>query len=178
MLDISAIAFWILAIVLVGSALAVVMLPNIVHAALFLVVVFGAAAGIYVLLNAEFIAIVQVLIYAGAIAVLILFAIMLTHHSMSRRSNPFSGQVWLASVICVALAAGIIYAVGSSQMVVGSAGSTIPLAGAGAGPGGTVVRLGQLLYSPFSYSYVLPFEIASVVLLVAIVGAIMIGREE
>jgi NADH:ubiquinone oxidoreductase subunit 6 (subunit J) len=53
----------------------------------------------------------------------------------------------------------------------------VPLAGS-AGAGGTVVRLGQLLYSPFAYSYVLPFEIASVVLLVAIIGAIMIGREE
>src|SRR5579871_6266471 len=85
MIDIPAVAFWVLAAALVGSALAVVFLRNIVHAALFLVVVFGAAAGIYVLLNAEFIAIVQILIYAGAVAVLVLFAIMLTQNSMSDR---------------------------------------------------------------------------------------------
>jgi NADH-quinone oxidoreductase subunit J len=175
--DLATVAFWVIAIVLVGSSLAVVLLRNIVHAALFLVAVFGAAAGIYVLLNAEFIAIVQVLIYAGAVTILILFAIMLTQHSMSRNSNPFSGQWWLAGPLCILLGAGIVFAIGNSQMVVGSAGSPVMLAGAGSS-GGTVVRLGQLLYSPFNYSYVLPFEIASIVLLVAIIGAIMIGREE
>jgi NADH:ubiquinone oxidoreductase subunit 6 (subunit J) len=175
--DIPTIAFYVIAIVLVGSSLAVVLLRNIVRAALSLILVFGAAAGVYVLLNAEFIAIVQVLIYAGAITVLILFAIMLTQHSMSQRSNPFSGQWWLAGLICVLLGAGIIYAVGSSTMLAGSASSTLPLAGVGPSTG-TVVRLGQLLYSPFTYSYVLPFEIASIVLLVAIIGAIMIGRAE
>ncbi|HEV2460161.1 MAG TPA: NADH-quinone oxidoreductase subunit J, partial [Ktedonobacterales bacterium] len=175
--DIPTIAFYVIAIALVGSSLAVVLLRNIVRAALSLILVFGAAAGVYVLLNAEFIAIVQVLIYAGAITVLILFAIMLTQHSMSQRSNPFSGQWWLAGLICVLLGAGIIYAVGSSTMLAGSASSTLPLAGVGPSTG-TVVRLGQLLYSPFTYSYVLPFEIASIVLLVAIIGAIMIGRAE
>lgn len=171
------VAFYVLAALIVGSSLAVVMLRNIVHAALFLIAVFGGAAGIYVLLNAEFIAIVQVLIYAGAVTILILFAIMLTQHSMSRNSNPFSGQWWLAGLICVILAAGLIYAVGSSQMAIGNPQSSANLVSAG-NAGGTVVRLGQLLYSPFTYSYVLPFEIASIVLLVAIVGAIMIGREE
>jgi len=171
------VAFYVIAVLLVGSSLAVVVMRNIVHAALFLVVVFGAASGIYVLLNAEFIAIVQVLIYAGAVTILILFAIMLTQHSMGRNSNPFSGQWWLAGLICVLLAGGIIYAVSSSEMAIGSPGSSANMESAGAN-GGTVVRLGQLLYSPFSYSYVLPFEIASVVLLVAIVGAIMIGRED
>ncbi len=120
--DLASIMFYFIAIVLVGSALAVVFLRNIVHAALFLVVVFGAAAGIYVLLNAEFIAIVQMLIYAGAVAVLILFAIMLTQNSMSGTSNPFSGQWWLAGLICILLGGGIIYAVGNSPMIVGYGG--------------------------------------------------------
>lgn len=176
-IDVATVAFWIIAIVLVGSSLAVVLQRNIVHAALALIVVFGAAAGIYILLNAEFIAIVQVLIYAGAVTILVLFAIMLTQHSMARNSNPVSSQWWLAALICILLGGGIIYAVGHSVMVVGSATSSVLPAGSGAN-GGTVVRLGQLLYSPFSYSYILPFEIASVVLLVAIVGAIIIGREE
>ncbi len=175
-IDVGTIAFWIIAILLVGSSLAVVLYRNIVHAALALIVVFAAAAGVYILLNAEFIAIVQVLIYAGAVTILILFAIMLTQHSMSSNSNPVSTQWWLAAFICFLLGGGIIYAVGHSVMVVGSPTSSVNLASAGAA-GGTVVRLGQLLYSPFSYSYVLPFEIASVVLLVAIVGAIIIGRE-
>src|SRR5579862_4359669 len=141
--DLATVAFWVIAIVLVGSALAVVLLRNIVHAALFLAAVFGAAAGIYVLLNAEFIAIVQILIYAGAVAVLILFAIMLTQNSMSGTSNPFSGQWWLAGLICILLGGGIIYAVGNSPMIVGSASMVLQLAGS-SGQGGTVVRIGQL----------------------------------
>jgi NADH:ubiquinone oxidoreductase subunit 6 (subunit J) len=176
--DVATVAFWIIAVALVGASLTVVLERNIVHAALALIVVFGAASGIYILLDAEFIAIVQVLIYAGAVTILILFAIMLTQHSMSRNSNPVSTTWWLAALISILLGGGIIYALGHSVMAVGSVSSPVVLAGAGPGEGGTVVRLGQLLYSPFSYSYILPFEIASVVLLVAIVGAIMIGREE
>jgi NADH-quinone oxidoreductase subunit J len=174
-LDIGSVAFYIIAILLVGSSLAVVLARNIVHAALYLALVFGAAAGIYVLLNAEFIAIVQILIYAGAVTILVLFAIMLTQHAMTRRSNPFGGQTWLAALIAAALCAGLIFTVGASAMAVGSPNSSVIPA---SGVGGTVARIGQLLYSPFSYSYVLPFEIASVVLLAAIIGAIVIGRED
>lgn len=176
-LNIATVAFYIIAVALVGSSLAVVLLRNIVHAALFLALSFGTAAGIYVLLNAEFIAIVQVLIYAGAVTVLVLFAIMLTQNAMSHTSSPFSGQTWLAALISVALAAGIIFAVGGSQMAVGSPNASANLIN-GINGGGSVARIGQLLYSPFSYSYVLPFEIASIVLLVAIIGAIVIGRED
>lgn len=175
--NIATVAFYVIAVLLVGSSLAVVMLRNIVHAALFLALVFGAAAGVYVLLNAEFIAIVQILIYAGAVTILVLFAIMLTQNAMSRTSSPFSGQTWLAAVIALALAAGLIFTVGSGEMVVANPNASANLVNAING-GGSVTRIGQLLYSPFAYSYVLPFEIASVVLLVAIIGAIVIGRED
>lgn len=176
-LDIATIAFYLIAITLVGSALAVVLLRNIVHSALFLAVMFGAAAGAYVLLNAEFIAIVQVLIYAGAVTILVLFAIMLTQNAQSQSSNPFAKQWWLALIICVLLGFGLVYVVGNSAMAVVSASASVHLASLAA-DSGTVIRLGQLLYSPYVYSYVLPFEIASVVLLVAIIGAIVIGRED
>ncbi len=175
--NIATVAFYVIAVLLVGSSLAVVMLRNIVHAALFLALVFGAAAGVYVLLNAEFIAIVQILIYAGAVTILVLFAIMLTQNAMSHTSSPFSGQTWLAAVIAIALAAGLIFTVGASEMAVANPGASANLVNAING-GGSVTRIGQLLYSPFAYSYVLPFEIASVVLLVAIIGAIVIGRED
>ena len=174
-LDIGTIAFYVIAIVLVGSSLAVVLLRNIVHAALFLALVFGAAAGIYVLLNAEFIAIVQILIYAGAVTILVLFAIMLTQNAMSRGSSPFGGQTWLAGLIAALLCAGLIFTVGSGAMSSGSPDSPVNLLNGGQG---TVAKIGQLLYSPFSYSYVLPFEVASVVLLAAIIGAIIMGRED
>jgi NADH-quinone oxidoreductase subunit J len=176
--DLATIAFWIVAIVLVGSALCVVLLRNIVHAAFFLAAVFGAAAGVYILLNAEFIAIVQVLIYAGAVTILVLFAIMLTQGAMTPAGNPFSRQWWLAALICFVLAGGIIYAAGSSPLALGAVDASVGLGTFNPAATGTVVRLGQLLYSPFNYSYVLPFEIASIVLLVAIIGAIVIAREE
>jgi len=176
-MDVATIAFYVIAAVLIGSALAVVTLRNIVRAALFLVLAFGAAAGIYVLLNAEFIAIVQVLIYAGAVTILILFAIMLTHNPMSANSNPVSRQWWFAGLVAIGLCVVIIDAVtGSAGTLIGG-DANANLVGS-TSVSGTVARIGQLLYSPFTYSYVLPFEIASVVLLVAIIGAIVIGRED
>jgi NADH:ubiquinone oxidoreductase subunit 6 (subunit J) len=173
-MDFATLLFWIFAVILVGSALLVVGMRNIVHSALALVVVFGMAAGIYVLLNAEFIAIVQILIYAGAVTILILFALMLTRIQGQLRTNP-TNRLWgVAVVICALLGVAIIYAATASQRMVGNVTS-----GASQVPGvSNVVAIGQLLYSPTGYSYVLPFEIASLVLLVAIVGAIIIGRED
>lgn len=181
-MDLATLLFWIIAIILVGSALMVVVLRNIVHSALALVVVFAMAAGIYLLLNAEFIAIVQILIYAGAVTILILFALMLTRtNNLSVNSNPSNRQWGVGAIISTLLCAGIIFAVtlgqysaapGPNVLGYDPHNSTCPL------PPNNVVYIGQLLYSPSCYSYVLPFEIASVVLLVAIVGAIVIGREE
>jgi len=175
-MDLVTVVFWIIAVILVGSALLVVTQRNIVHSALALVVVFAMAAGIYLLLNAEFIAIVQILIYAGAVTILILFALMLTRTSnIQLNSNPNNRQWWLAVIVSALVGAVIVYAAGVSPHVVAAVGngsSQLP-------PGiNNVVRIGQLLYSPTTYSYVLPFEIATVVLLVAIVGAIVIGRED
>jgi NADH:ubiquinone oxidoreductase subunit 6 (subunit J) len=171
-MDLASIIFLVLAAVLVGSALAVVTLRNIVHAALFLVLVFGAAAGIYIMLNAEFIAIVQILIYAGAVTILILFAIMLTQNPNSRTSNPMNRQALIAAGIAALLCAGIIFALSQNGAIAGRSSQAVTA------NVGTAVNIGTLLYSPTTYSYVLPFEIATLVLLVAIVGAIVIGREE
>ncbi len=164
-MDLATLLFWIIAVILVGSALLVVGLRNIVHSALALVVLFAMAAGIYLLLNAEFIAIVQILIYAGAVTILILFALMLTRtNNLRTNSNPNNRWWWLGMIISALVGATIIFDDPHS--------STCPL------PPNNVVYIGQLLYSPTCYSYVLPFEIASLVLLVAIVGAIVIGRED
>ncbi len=174
-MDLASVIFWIIAVILVVSALLVVTLRNIVHSALALVVVFAMASGIYILLNAEFIAIVQILIYAGAVTILILFALMLTPITGQRITNPTNKQWWVAVIICALLGACVVYAATFSQRVIPNVSN-----GASQLPDGinNVVRIGQLLYSPTTYSYVLPFEIASLVLLVAIVGAIVIGREE
>ncbi|HEY7125704.1 MAG TPA: NADH-quinone oxidoreductase subunit J [Ktedonobacterales bacterium] len=171
---IATVVFWVIAALLVASALAVVLRRNIVQSALFLVLVFGAASGVFILLNAEFIAIVQILIYAGAVTILILFAIMLTRNSMSRQSNPANKQLWPAAIVCALLGASILFALFAPESHLAT-GATQTAPGTGVN---NVARIGQLLYSPSGYSYVLPFEIASLVLLVAIVGAIAIGRED
>ena len=175
--------FWLVSIILVGSALMVVGARKIVHSALALVVVFAMAAGIYLLLNAEFIAIVQILIYAGAVTILILFALMLTRFTNQNLITNPNSKTWPAALIVSTLVGvGVIFAstFARSTALVGQA--AVPAYGATgnvcAVPTNNVVYIGQLLYSPTCYSYVLPFEIASLVLLVAIVGAIVIGRED
>jgi NADH-quinone oxidoreductase subunit J len=172
-MDLATVLFWLIAIVLVGSALLVVTFRNIVHSALALVMVFAMAAGIYLLLNAEFIAIVQVLIYAGAITVLFLFALMLTRtNNLQFNSNPNNKQWWVAGIISALVGLAIIFATATTLPQINSSINPI------SANVNNVARIGQLLYSPTTYSYVLPFEIASLVLLVAIVGAIVIGRED
>ena len=172
-MDLATVLFWIIAAMLVGSALLVVTFRNIVHSALALIVVFLMASGIYLLLNAEFIAIVQILIYAGAITVLILFALMLTRtNNLQLNSNPNNKQWWLAGIISALVGIAIIFVTATTLPQINSSISPI------SANVNNVVRIGQLLYSPTTYSYVLPFEIASLVLLVAIVGAIVIGRED
>jgi NADH-quinone oxidoreductase subunit J len=175
--------FWVVAVVLVGAALMVVGARKIVHSALALVVVFAMAAGVYLLLNAEFIAIVQILIYAGAVTILILFALMLTRiESKDEVTNPNS-KTWLGALVISALVCvGVIFAstFTHSTALSGTPGF-FPAYGTTQAcqlPPNNVAYIGTLLYSPSCYSYVLPFEIASLVLLVAIVGAIVIARED
>ncbi|HET8911513.1 MAG TPA: NADH-quinone oxidoreductase subunit J [Ktedonobacteraceae bacterium] len=175
-MDLATVIFWIIAVVLVGSALCVVALRNIVHSALSLVLVFAAAAGIYMLLNAEFIAIVQILIYAGAVTILVLFALMLTRTgNQVKDSNPATKQWWIGALISALVGVGIVFATVNSPHLIANTGNG---SGQVAGNITNVVAIGELLYSPITYSYVLPFEIASLVLLVAIIGAIVIGRED
>jgi len=162
----AALAFYVIAISLVIGALAVVLLPRIVHAALALVFVFFMIAGIYVLLGAEFIAAAQVIIYVGAITVLLLFAIMLTQRSYAPDSNPPNSQRGIAAVVATLL--GLL-------LVLTLAGAVFPRSEVATPGGGTDVTrtLGELLMGPF----LLPFELAGLLLLAAMIGAIVIARE-
>jgi len=159
-----AIAFYVLAIVMLGSALAVVLLRNIVHSALFLALAFLSVAGIYIILSAEFLAAVQILIYAGAVMILLLFAIMLTQRAHSSQSNIPNSQAALAGVISVALLAVVGSVIVRTPWRVGLETPAQP----------NTELLGRALFN----QYVLPFEIASVLLLVAMIGAIVIARED
>lgn len=158
------VAFYIVAVVVVISALAVVLMRNIVYSAVALAMSFLGVAALYLLLSAEFIAAVQVILYVGAVLVLILFAIMLTHDSQSSRSNPANLQAPWAGVVAVALL-GVILAV-LARSTWSQAQSTI-------GAVDLTPLLGELLFN----DYVLPFEIASVLLLVAMIGAIVLARQ-
>lgn len=160
------IAFWIIAAAAVVSSLAVITLPDLFHAALFLVVSFLSMAGLFVTLSADFVAVVQVLIYAGAISILLIFALLLTREfqrgNMSNRLQApgiFLGGLLLVTMIVVFL----------------NTAWKEPSAAAMAAP--AVHTTGPLADVVFS-KFVLPFEIASVLLLAAMVGAIVLSKEE
>lgn len=161
--------FYALAVLLLGSALMVVTLRNIVHCAFFLMMAFLGVAGIFVLLYAEFIAGVQVLIYVGAITVLILFAIMLTQKILGvrlKQNNTLSPLGVVAGVSFFALVGAITF--GSTESLFALHGEP-PVAP-------RVTTIAETLLG--NGSYVLPFEVASLLLLVAMVGAIVIAREK
>ncbi len=162
----TSIAFWIMAAATVISAVSVVMVKDMFHAVLFLVVSFLAVAGLFVTLNADFVAVAQVLIYAGAIAILLIFALLLTKNvqqaNQSNRITPlgiFLGLV-LFLTIAVALSRG-------HWAIPSQAPLQAPL-------GATTEAIADSLFNTF----VLPFEIAAVLLLAAIIGAIVLAREE
>ena len=158
-------AFWALAAVTVGSALAVVLARNLFRAALFLVASFGGVAGLYVILNADFLAAVQVLIYVGAISVLLLFAILLTPNAP--RANRFNRLNAPAAVLALLLFGLLAYV----------ALSTTWRAGAELRDQPTTALLAQALFDP-NAGFIFPFELASVLLLAVMIGAIALVREK
>lgn len=157
------IVFLVLAVAAIGSAVGVVTSKNILYSALLLIACLFVIAGFYVLLEAPFLAAVQVLIYVGAIAVLIIFAVMLTENLM-RKQRAWNEQWWVALLVALALAAVLLYVVVTAQWQLSAAAT----------PGDAIAALGHSLMS----TYVLPFEVASVLLLMALIGAIIIAREE
>jgi len=159
------IAFWVLAVVSVGAALAVVLTRDIFRAALFLVLCFFTVAGIYITLSADFLAGAQVLIYVGAIGVLIIFAIMLTRES--RRGSP-SGRLRLPALfIGLLFLVTMVFVVVSTDWYVIAELPTEP----------TTTAIAQALFSGED-GFVLAFEIAAALLLAAIIGAIVLVREK
>ena len=156
------VAFWVLTVMTIGAALMVVAVRNLIHAVVFLILSFLGIAGLFVTLSADFVAVAQVLIYAGAIPVLILFAIMLTPRA--GRDNAETMLRLPALVLAATLAVTIIVIALRTDWDLGG-GSGFPE---------TASAIGEALLS----TYVLPFEIASVLLLAAMVGAIVLVRPE
>jgi NADH-quinone oxidoreductase subunit J len=147
----------------VAGALIVVASRNLFHSALFLAISFLGVAGLYFLLEAEFIAGIQILIYVGAIVTLIIFAIMLSRDLMDRKARSFNRQ-WLAA----ALAAALIFVV-LALALLRVPWPQLPTSYAPA----LTADVGKALVG----DYVLPFEVISALLLVALVGSVIIARE-
>ena len=169
-MTIDAILFFILALVSVISALSMLFSRNAVYSALFLIINFGTIATFYLLLGAPFLAMAQVTVYAGAIMVLFLFVIMLLGAEQLRHSQSIGWQQPLAIILGVILLieAGVIL------LTMQSTGVMLPpfssLNSEAAGP----TAIGTALFN----QYLLPFEITSVLLLVAMIGAIVLTKSE
>jgi len=166
-----AIAFYVIAACILGFAVLVISTKDTVHSVLFLVLDFLFVAALYVLLQAPFLAAIQVLVYAGGIVVLYLFVVMLVnlkrppeaHQDPHRRTKLGLG---LAAAVLFEL--GVILVYTSTQPGTPmAAGSTLPVTG-------NTEQVGWLLYT----SYLIPFEIASMLLLVAMIGAIVLAKRE
>jgi NADH:ubiquinone oxidoreductase subunit 6 (subunit J) len=170
-LNAQSIAFFIFSVLTLGGAIGVVISRNLIHGALYLIVSLFGGAGFFVLLSAPFLAAVQVLVYIGAIAILIIFAVMLTR-SMTSMRELFNQQWWLSAIVGVVLF--VLLAVGVIFPVWGNEGTNpnMPVSDDVA----TTVDLGVALVD--GNQYVLPFELASLLLTAAMIGAIVIARDE
>ena len=159
------ILFIVFGAITLGSALLVVTRRNLFHAALFLILSFFGVAGLYVLLEAPFLAAMQLLIYVGGIAILIVFAIMVTRDIANPDIPGANRQWWAAALVSLALCAVLGWTVLNHDW----GGTPGPV------PERSIVILGATLVDPEGMA--LPFEVASVLLLVALIGAVTIARE-
>jgi NADH-quinone oxidoreductase subunit J len=163
------ILFSILAVVFVGSALLTVTRRNPVIAALYLILNFFCLGGLYLTLHAQFIAVIQILVYAGAIMVLFVFVIMLLNLGDEQRlAEKLSLQKIFAAGLSAALLMEIIYLVGflNVNMPPGDLRRGVDI--------GTVEYLGKELFT----TYLFPFEVTSILLLAAIVGAVVLAKKK
>jgi NADH-quinone oxidoreductase subunit J len=158
------VTFWVMAVIVVAAALAVIFLRNVFRAALMLILCFIGVAGLYITLSADFLAAVQILVYVGAISVLIILAIMMTRDF--KKGNPNNKMQIPVAIVAAAVLGIIIYAVTQSPWKVSGQEPLTPTTG----------PLANALFS--QNGYVLPVMIGAVLLLAAIIGAIIITREK
>jgi NADH-quinone oxidoreductase subunit J len=155
--------FWLFAAVMIGSAFLVVTMRDIIRCGLAMIVCFGSLAGIYAIIGAPLLAAAQVIVYIGAISVLILFAIMLTQTKDAPSRLVFQTQAVPAAIASIIIAVVIALAVGATDW--GEAAKRVRL---------TAEAMSSVLFN----SFVLPFEIVSVLLLAAVIGGIYLAKRE
>jgi NADH-quinone oxidoreductase subunit J len=156
------VAFWVLGVTAVASAVGIMLARNLLHAVLWLILTFVALAGLFITLTADFVAVAQVLVYAGAVGVLVIFAIMLTPNSAVGNSET---RFFGAGFVVATVLSGIM-----AYVAVKTDWGTLKSEGFAS----TAQAIGQALLD----RYVLPFEIASVLLIAAMVGAIVLVRAD
>lgn len=159
------IAFFIFALLIIGGAIFMLSFTKVVHMVVSLAFTFLSLGGLYVMLQAEFVAFVQILIYAGAISILMIFGIMLTRHERSDDPQPWTIQETLTAVGTVALFGVLFFAIQDAEL--------IPRHVLDPGEDNTR-RIGEIIFT----ERVLPFELVSLLLTVAFIGAIVLARRE
>jgi NADH-quinone oxidoreductase subunit J len=169
--------FYAIAATMVGAAVVVVTSRNVVHSALALIVVFGGVAAQFVILAAEFVAVTQVLVYIGAIMVLMLFGIMLTRAKIGRDPDMTNDHWWVGIITAVLLVGVMGYALidyfGDDPLPADRRIATVNAVD-GANTGSNTATVSDAIFS----QYLIPFEVISVLLLAALVGAIVIARKD
>ncbi|MHB1340805.1 MAG: NADH-quinone oxidoreductase subunit J family protein [Coriobacteriia bacterium] len=154
---VSGLAFVLLALATIGGAVMMLSTRNVVHAAFWLLEVMLATAGVYLLLDAEFLALVQVLVYAGAVSVLVIFTIMLTLRRREDAIRPYE-PAWGIAVIAALFGGALTLAINRATLPAPKMPATMP----------GVAAFGEVMFT----DWMVPFEIASLVLLVALIGAV------
>lgn len=161
--EFSQIAFILISLIVIISALCVVLFKELIYSALSMVGCFLGVAGLFVMLHAELVAAAQVLIYVGAISVLIIFAIMLTSHRTGDVKLYFHQQAWIAAPICTIAAVALVVVMATADY-----NSTAEAQN----PGDE--QIASLLFNEYAF----PFELVSLALLVAMVGAVLLAKKE
>jgi NADH-quinone oxidoreductase subunit J len=169
-MNITQILFWFLSVLALVSALMVLLSKNPVHSVLWLIVVFFAISGHYIMLNAQFLAIVNMIVYAGAIMVLFLFVIMLMN--LSKDTEPQKNVLVQFAAVISGGALLLVLIAAVKTTFTGLEGKEIDLVNAT--DIGLIKNLGKVLFTDF----VFPFEIASVLFLSAMVGAVILGKKD
>ena len=151
--------FYAFALMTLGGAVLTITRKSAVHSAIWLIVSLAGVAGLYLLQDAQFLFVVQIMLYVGGIMVLFLFVIMLVNLDEAAKQRQFNKQWWLALGCVAVVAVEVLYALRKGA--------------AGQGTEGNVERIAEVLFS----QYLLPFEIASILLLVAVVGSVVMAKK-
>ena len=163
-MTLSDLAFWVLSVMLVGSALAVVLSKNLFHAVLWLALALTGTAGVFLLLNAEFLAAVQLLLYAGGIITVVVFAIVVTERLVGERLSQTSRGIVSGALVAVGLLVVIVNTLMQRQLPLTPLPQLDDL----------TRRIGEQVLT----TYVLPFELLALLMLAAMLGAIYFARPE